>query len=61
MGEYQRNVFVPAGAFLDVYFDPARSAEEMEQLCSQMGGVLHTRAQDGSPWAGWQYCAGVDY
>lgn len=60
MGEYQRNIVVPDGAILDVYFDQSRSREEMEAFCDEMGGVLHLRS-DGSRWDGWWYCADVPY
>jgi hypothetical protein len=61
MGEYQTNVVVPDGAILDIYFDQSRSLEQMKRLCREMGGVFHTRPNDGSPWGGWGYCAHVDY
>ena len=61
VGEYQRNVPVDPAARLDIYFDQSRPYREMQQICSELGGGITQRLDDGSPWAGWYYCEDVDH
>jgi len=59
MGEYQTNVHVPVGKGVDIYFDQARTIDEMVHLCDAMGGTIRQRAPDGSRWSGWWFCDDV--
>lgn len=61
IGEYQRDVRIPLGAEVDIYFDQSRSYALMFAVCLELGGHLLNRGEDGSRWAGWYYCHAVDY
>ena len=61
IGEYEINVTVPRGRILNVYFDQSRTYDDMNTRCHNMGGVLVDREDDGSKWAGWYFCADVNY
>ena len=61
IGEYETSVIVPSGRILNVYFDQSRTYDDMSTRCHNMGGVLVDREDDGSRWAGWYFCEGVNY